>query len=73
VLIAEARCWVLRNRARLLDVGLGVGSGFLWVTAQPVVVDWLVGLGGWGRLSPNRWCGCLVLGVLFPWGGVSAR
>lgn len=61
--IAEARCWVLRNRARLTGFvpgGLGLfllGHGH---TREGVV-------GGWGRPSINR-RGVLALGVLFPWG-----
>jgi hypothetical protein len=48
---------------------LGVWDCFFWVTDAWIFADRCVS-GGWGRLSPNRWCGCLVLGVLFPWGGV---
>jgi len=50
--IAEARCWVLRNRARLTeDCFSGVGS----VSSRVTVTLMLVSVaGGWGRPSSNR-------------------
>ena len=62
--ITEARCWVLRNRAQLLELALGVGSVSSRVTVQPGFwLGWVAGAGS----HQTSGVGCLV-GVLFPRG-----
>ena len=56
----EARCWVLRNRARLTEFALGVGSVSSRVTVQ--LGDWLDGWLGPAsvRLLVVCWMGWVV-------------
>jgi hypothetical protein len=78
--VAEARCWVLRNRARAYETlsVLGVWDCFFWVT---VTLDWFW-CGGWlgpalTKLLVGLLDGCVVSldggfsGVWWLWGWCS--
>ena len=64
--IIEARCWVLRNRARSHRRSVLDFLGHNHTELLRVGVWWVAGAGSHQTVG----VGVLFLGVLFPWGGV---